>query len=211
MNGLIYSEPINIHDCFFRLTIYAINYNLIIGVLMKKHRTDIWLFVIVILLVVLSFLFGTIFTKVITIYTPVNENEQNAQIDFQNKEDYTIVTPQIDGTTLSFVSDCYTLSFDITEDQAYSIFRGMQKVIEERPLTHDTLKDILEDFNIDVISVRIDDKRDDIYTARVLLIQGSKALDIDVRPSDATALAIRSGVPIYIKTDILVSDGENRC
>ena len=109
MNGFIYSEPINIHDCFFRLTIYAINYNLIIGVLMKKHRTDIWLFVIVILLVVLSFLFGTIFTKVITIYTPVNENEQNAQIDFQNKEDYTIVTPQIDGTTLSFVSDCYTL------------------------------------------------------------------------------------------------------
>lgn len=177
---------------------------------MKKKKFNGTSFVCI-ALIIISFIFGTAFSKVITVAVPSSDERENANVDFPEKEKFTAVEPRIDGSQLSFSSDCYALSFGITEDQAYSIFRGLQKSIDERPLTHDTIKDVFEDFNIDVKSARIDDKRDGIYTARLLLVRGNKVLDIDVRPSDATAIAIRESVPIYIKTSILEQDGTKSC
>ncbi len=178
---------------------------------MKKTSKKLEVKIVVVLLVAIAFLLGTAFTKVVTVYAPLNNEAKNADYDFSDKSKYTVVEPQIDGTVLSLSSSCYTLSFGITEDQAFSIFRGMQKIIETRPLTHDTIEDVFEGFNIDIRSARIDDKRDGIYTARLLLVQGQKVLDIDVRPSDAVGMAVRTGISMYVRTDILESDGINRC
>ncbi|MEM7819250.1 MAG: bifunctional nuclease family protein [Candidatus Aenigmatarchaeota archaeon] len=113
------------------------------------------------------------------------------------------VNVTINFVTLSFINDCYQISFDVTEDQAYSIARGMEKSLSPRPLTHDIIKDIIDNFGIEILFISIDRYENEIYYARMLMRQGNKVLNLDLRPSDATALSLRLGIPIYLNKDLL--------
>src|SRR3989344_1716148 len=178
-----------------------------------KTRLSTEIKIIFALVIVLAFVAGAALVRITAEAAPVNErgnaDVSAVDVDFSDKASYTLVTPQIDGTLLSLSSDCYALSFGITEDQAYSIYRGLGGIVESRPLTHDTIKDVFDDYDIVVKSARIDGKRDEIYTARLFLIQGTRVLDIDLRPSDATAIAVRTHIPVYVRTSILEDDGTN--
>ena len=90
-----------------------------------------------------------------------------------------------------------------TRDQIYSIQKGLENKIEFRPLTHDLIKSILDVFGIEVLMVKITDYKGGVYFANLILKQGNKILNIDSRPSDAIAIAIRLNKPIYIKEDLL--------
>jgi bifunctional DNase/RNase len=100
---------------------------------------------------------------------------------------------------------------EISDTQALSIKQGLEKTIDKRPLTQDIMKDIFDNFDIEVLMVRIDAFSDGIYYARIIIQQGDKVLDIDSRPSDAAALAVRSSLPVYVKNELLSTYGENIC
>ncbi len=71
-----------------------------------------------------------------------------------------------------------------------------------RPLTHDLLVNILRDLSYDVKSICIHDLKDNIYYANISLSAENESLDIDSRPSDAIAIALRTGAPIYVKRKV---------
>lgn len=114
-------------------------------------------------------------------------------------------------TTVRITGECYEISFDVTADQAYSISRGLDKSIGSRPLTHDIMKDMLDVFGIEVLQVRIDRYLNDIYYATIILKKDNKMLELDARPSDSIALAIRTGNKLYVKRNILQANGDNIC
>ena len=150
-----------------------------------------------------------------TIYTYANVTPYftNATFDVSAilGNDYTEVTPSIDYVTLMFSSDCYVLMFDVTDDQAFSINNGLEGVIRPRPMPHDVIKEVLDNFGISVLAARIDRFKDDVYYAKLLMQRGENVLDLDVRPSDATAISVRTGNPIYVKTSILRNQGYYIC
>jgi len=65
-----------------------------------------------------------------------------------------------------------------------------------RPLTHDLLNNVISSLGAKVQSILISDLIDSTYYARIVLDQGGRHLEIDARPSDAIALAVRADVPI---------------
>jgi len=69
-------------------------------------------------------------------------------------------------------------------------------------MTHDLLKNILDELGVKVERVVISDLKEEVYYARVRLKTDKGVLDIDARPSDAIALAVRVDAPIYVSEEV---------
>jgi bifunctional DNase/RNase len=78
----------------------------------------------------------------------------------------------------------------------------------ERPMTHDLIKSIIEKLGADVERVVVDDLWNTIYYAKVYLRMGEEEIEIDARPSDAIAVAVRFEAPIFVAEGILETAGE---
>ncbi len=76
-----------------------------------------------------------------------------------------------------------------------------------RPLTHDLLRNIIEMLGASVNSIRISDLMNDTFYAKIILNVGDGQMEIDARPSDALALAVRVEVPIYAEESVLEKAG----
>ena len=73
----------------------------------------------------------------------------------------------------------------------------------KRPLTHDLTVSLIKAMGGLLEKVVISDLKENAYYATIILRQGDKTLDIDSRPSDAIALAVRTGAPIFIEDKVL--------
>ena len=91
----------------------------------------------------------------------------------------------------------------IGETEAYAIASEMQGARYERPLTHDLLFTIVERLGAKVTQVEINNLESDVFYALVTLQHGETTLQIDARPSDAIALAVRADAPIFVEEDVL--------
>jgi len=91
----------------------------------------------------------------------------------------------------------------IGEAEAMSIALGLQSGRFPRPLSHDLMKEIIDDLNGSVERVEISGLKDGTYYASIFLRNPSgKIMEIDARPSDSLALALRMGSPIYIADEV---------
>jgi uncharacterized protein len=88
--------------------------------------------------------------------------------------------------------------------EATAIAFAQQGVVPARPLTHDLLRDVLLAFGKQMRQVRITALRDGVFYAE-LVFDG--AIEVSARPSDAIALALRTGTPIFASDDVLDEAG----
>lgn len=87
--------------------------------------------------------------------------------------------------------------------EANAITIELEGMVAPRTLTHDLIKSIIEGLQGKVIQVCIHDLRDNTFFAKIIISRGKKKVKIDARPSDALALALRTGVPIYVSEEVL--------
>jgi len=90
--------------------------------------------------------------------------------------------------------------------EAQAIAMQIEGVSPPRPMTHDLVKTILDGAGVEFQKVVIQDLRDSTYYARIYLRAGRQDLQIDSRPSDAIALAVRFHRPIFVATALLKGD-----
>lgn len=95
------------------------------------------------------------------------------------------------------------LTIWIGADVADAIAFRLQEVTSARPQTHDLMIKMLEDLGGTVESVTVNDLREDTFYANIHIRRGDEAFDIDSRPSDAIAVAVRAGVPIYVADEVM--------
>ena len=95
----------------------------------------------------------------------------------------------------------------IATAEAYSIAMELQGTTSLRPLTHDLLKNVIAELGGKIVSVIVNDLADDIFYARVVLDAAGRHVEVDSRPSDAIALAVRTKAPIYVAESVLDSAG----
>jgi bifunctional DNase/RNase len=91
--------------------------------------------------------------------------------------------------------------------EADAIAVKLQGVAVPRPLTHDLLSSVIESLGALVNSIIVNDLKNDTFYAKVILDVDQKQVEIDSRPSDALALAVRTGVPIYADESVLDKAG----
>ena len=87
--------------------------------------------------------------------------------------------------------------------QASSIAAGRSNEKLERPLTHDLFVSVLELLGVQIARVEVTDLVDGTYYAMLILERGGVRFDVDARPSDALALAVRVKAPVYVAKHVL--------
>jgi len=95
------------------------------------------------------------------------------------------------------------LTIWIGADVADAIAFRLQDVTAARPQTHDLMLKMLQDLGGTVESVTVNDLREDTFYASIHIRRGEEVFDIDSRPSDAIAIAVRAGVPIYVADEVM--------
>lgn len=91
--------------------------------------------------------------------------------------------------------------------EADAIAVKLQDVSVPRPLTHDLLGSVISALGASVNSIIVNDLRNDTFFAKIVLSVDGKQIEVDSRPSDAIALAVRVKVPIYAEETVLDKAG----
>ena len=86
--------------------------------------------------------------------------------------------------------------------EAWAIDRRIKEIDMPRPMTHDLLAKAITELGGRLERVVINDLEGNTFYARLVIQQDGKGLDIDCRPSDAVALAVRVGVPIFVDQQV---------
>ena len=89
--------------------------------------------------------------------------------------------------------------------EASAIIRKIENLTVVRPMTHDLIPDIIEKTGFKLDRVEINDVEEETYYAKLLLTKDNETVEIDSRPSDAIAIAIRVDAPIYVSANVLAS------
>lgn len=102
-----------------------------------------------------------------------------------------------------------TLPIFIGPPEATAIAMALQGVATSRPMTHDLLRDVLEALGATLERVVITELRSTTYFAELSLVaEGGKRLPpVSSRPSDAIALAVRTGAPLFVDEEVLDAEG----
>lgn len=108
---------------------------------------------------------------------------------------YILLLHQVDGSA--------TLPIWIGKPEADSIALALGKVATPRPLTHDLIKNIFDNLNVQVNKVIITQIIDNTYYAIICAQDYRGDINIDSRPSDAVAIAVRVQVPIFVNEEVL--------
>lgn len=96
--------------------------------------------------------------------------------------------------------------------EATSIASALQNIKYDRPMTHDLLKNFADALEISIVKVEVCDLKENTFYARIYFVSKDQSFDIDARPSDAIALALRFKAPIYVEDSVMqkskITDGE---
>ncbi|MDX1429047.1 MAG: bifunctional nuclease family protein [Rhodothermales bacterium] len=112
---------------------------------------------------------------------------------------YALVLGEVDGNR--------RLPIIIGAFEAQAIALELEKIQPPRPMTHDLLRDLFESVGAEVLDVVIDELREGTFFAKIRYIHDGEEDQLDSRPSDAVALAVRVDAPIYVAPDVLEEAG----
>ena len=85
---------------------------------------------------------------------------------------------------------------------ATSLASALRDIKFDRPMTHDLFKNFVDNLEMVVSKVEVCDLKDNTFYARIYFVSKDKSFDMDARPSDAIAIALRFGAPIYVDDKI---------
>lgn len=108
---------------------------------------------------------------------------------------YALLLKEVDGNR--------RIPIIIGQFEAQAIALEMEGVKPPRPLTHDLAKSIIDNLGANLLEVVITELRDNTFYAKIVLEVSGLTNDIDSRPSDAIALAVRADAPIYVSEAVL--------
>jgi bifunctional DNase/RNase len=100
-----------------------------------------------------------------------------------------------------------TLPIFIGTPEAAAIAYALQGVTMPRPMTHDLIKDMLASLDVQIERVVITELQNSTYFAELRLRRGSDVTVVSSRPSDAVAVAVRTGSPLYVADELMDAEG----
>lgn len=104
---------------------------------------------------------------------------------------------------LKDAGDRRALPIYIGQDQAKAIISALENQAPPRPLTHDLINNILEAWDLSLDKVIIHSLQDNTFYAVLIVKQGEVKKEIDARPSDAIAIALRTNAPIWVMEEVI--------
>lgn len=115
-------------------------------------------------------------------------------------------SPSAGGAYALLLKEVYgvrRLPIIIGQFEAQSIALEMEGIKPPRPLTHDLLKNVIDNLGGTITEIVIDELKENTFYSKIKLEISSMTNEIDSRPSDAIALAVRTGSPLYVSEDVM--------
>ena len=100
-----------------------------------------------------------------------------------------------------------TVPIFIGAPEATAIAFALQGMETPRPMTHDLIRDLLDALGADVVRVVITELRTSTYYADIVLSRDGSEITVSSRPSDAVAVAVRTGAPLFVADDLMDAEG----
>ncbi|HET7743737.1 MAG TPA: bifunctional nuclease family protein [Gaiellaceae bacterium] len=91
--------------------------------------------------------------------------------------------------------------------EAAAILMKLQGASPPRPMTHDLFTDVISELQGEIIRVTVTELRENTFYARITIVQDGREVDVDSRPSDAIALAVRCDAQIFADDDVVEESG----
>ena len=95
----------------------------------------------------------------------------------------------------------------IGHPEAAAILMKLQGANTPRPMTHDLISDVLGELDVECTKVSVTELRENTFYASITLQLNGREMEIDSRPSDALALAVRTGAPVFARDDVITEGG----
>lgn len=115
-------------------------------------------------------------------------------LDTQTNRFVVILKDDVNGRWLPIV---------VGNTEAQAIALQLEQITPPRPLTHDLIKNLLDTIEVKISRVIVSDLRENTYYAQINLKLNGTQSDIDARPSDAIAVALRMKAPIFVAEDVM--------
>lgn len=140
------------------------------------------------------------------------ENRQPRQVEEKEVQVVGVYEHQEQGLAPGFSPPAFVLLRDkqgrqvlifIGRSEAFAISLALEEKTADRPLTHDLMKSLVDRLGGRVERILIDDIWQDTYYAKIALASNGTQMEIDARPSDAIALALRTKAPIFMAEYVL--------
>ncbi|MFA7228142.1 MAG: bifunctional nuclease family protein [Melioribacteraceae bacterium] len=115
-------------------------------------------------------------------------------------------SPSAGGAYALLLKEIYgirRLPIIIGQFEAQSIALEMEGIKPPRPLTHDLLKNVIDNLGGSISEIIIDELKENTFYAKIKLEISSMSNEIDARPSDAIALAVRTGSPLFVSEEVM--------
>jgi bifunctional DNase/RNase len=95
----------------------------------------------------------------------------------------------------------------IGQPEAAAILMKLQGATAPRPMTHDLMNDVIAELQGEIVRVTVTELRENTFYARITIVQDGREVEIDSRPSDAIALAVRCDAQIFATDDVIEESG----
>jgi uncharacterized protein len=95
----------------------------------------------------------------------------------------------------------------IGHPEAAAILMKLQGATTPRPMTHDLINEVLSELDVSCVRVSVTELKENTFYAAITLQANGREVDIDSRPSDALALAVRTGAPIFAADEVIAESG----
>jgi bifunctional DNase/RNase len=118
---------------------------------------------------------------------------------------------KVDGNKVTIGKDCTAIVATTSPERAEAIATGLANKTPERPTIYDSFATFLQTYNITLEAVVMHKFESDVYFSDAYFLKDSQVLQLDMKPSDAIALALRTHSPVYINNALLQKMGENIC
>jgi bifunctional DNase/RNase len=129
-----------------------------------------------------------------------------------------MIEVRVDSIRVSLTSDQRVVTLKEVHSERYlpiwigmyeadAIARRLQNRPFSRPLTHDLLNNVIAEMGGEVSRIVVTDMRDNVYYASIIVDVDGQVLEIDSRPSDAIALAVRAGAAIFVDEQVMAQAG----
>ena len=130
---------------------------------------------------------------------------ERCQMAVEMKVKFLTFDPSSNGfvVLLTDLEDTHALPIWIGPFEANAIALKLKDVYSHRPMTHDLIRNILGLFQSEVLKIEVMDLKDNTYYALIHLKTPGEEITIDSRPSDAIAVALGAGAPIYVTENVL--------
>lgn len=140
---------------------------------------------------------------------------ERASISDLSTEGFIPVKPAADisenSGIIALSGNCYRMIAGTDIGQAQSIRDGLEGISGPRPNTHELMRDLFRSLDIELLMVKITELKGENFFGKILLKQGNTVLNLDSKPSDGIALAIRTGATVYFNETLMQERGEKIC